>query len=109
MLDHVAWFFGGLLFANTIPHWVAGVSGKPFQSPFAKPPGEGLSSSTVNMIWAGFNGLLAYLLLWHVGHFDVRNGAHVAWAAIPAFLLSVVMANRFGRFNGGNNPESGRA
>ena len=38
----VAWFFGGAFLANTIPHLVNGISGSPFQSPFASPPGEGL-------------------------------------------------------------------
>jgi hypothetical protein len=29
---------------NAVPHFVSGVMGYPFQSPFANPPGEGLSS-----------------------------------------------------------------
>jgi hypothetical protein len=48
---YVAYFFGGAFLANAIPHFVAGVMGHPFQSPFAHPPGEGLSSSTVNVLW----------------------------------------------------------
>ena len=51
----VAYFFGGVFLINSVPHLVAGVSGSPFQSPFASPPGEGLSSSTVNVLWAVFN------------------------------------------------------
>ena len=47
----VSYFFGGAFLTNAIPHWVSGLMGHPFQSPFAKPPGEGLSSSTVNVIW----------------------------------------------------------
>ncbi|MDE2465506.1 MAG: hypothetical protein KGO02_17605, partial [Alphaproteobacteria bacterium] len=42
----VSYFFGGAFLANAIPHTVSGLMGRPFQSPFAKPPGEGLSSST---------------------------------------------------------------
>ena len=45
---YVAYFFGGAFLANAVPHFVNGVSGRPFQSPFASPPGEGLSSSTVS-------------------------------------------------------------
>ncbi len=48
---YVAYFFGGAFLANAVPHFVNGVSGNPFQSPFASPPGEGLSSSTVNVLW----------------------------------------------------------
>jgi hypothetical protein len=40
---YIAWFFGGAFLANTIPHLVSGISGSPFQSPFASPPGQGLS------------------------------------------------------------------
>ena len=56
----VAYFFGGAFLANTIPHLVNGISGSPFQSPFASPPGVGLSSSTVNVLWGMFNLSVAY-------------------------------------------------
>jgi hypothetical protein len=56
----VAYFFGGAFLANTIPHLVNGISGSPFQSPFASPPGVGLSSSTVNVLWGMFNLAVAY-------------------------------------------------
>ena len=40
---YVSYFFAGALLTNAIPHFVSGVMGRPFQSPFAKPPGQGLS------------------------------------------------------------------
>jgi hypothetical protein len=63
----VSYFFGGVFAANAIPHFVAGTMGRPFQSPFAKPPGKGLSSSTVNVVWGFFNAVIAYLLVVRVG------------------------------------------
>lgn len=54
-LHYLAYFGGGAFLTNAIPHFVSGVMGRPFQSPFAKPPGEGLSSSTVNVLWGAFN------------------------------------------------------
>ena len=54
-INGVSYFFGGAFLANTVPHLVSGVMGRPFQSPFAKPRGEGLSSSTVNVLWGFFN------------------------------------------------------
>lgn len=101
---YVSYVFGGLFTANAIPHWVAGSMGRPFQSPFAKPPGEGLSTSSLNVLWGGFNVVLGYLLLFRVGEFDVRNTTHILTAAAPGFLLTYLMSKRFGRFNGGNNP-----
>jgi hypothetical protein len=55
----LAYFFGGAFLANTIPHLVQGLSGHALQSPFASPPGNGLSSSTVNVLWGFFNLLVA--------------------------------------------------
>jgi hypothetical protein len=101
---YLSYFFGGAFFANAIPHFVSGAMGQPFQSPFAKPPGEGQSSSTVNVLWGAFNFLVAYLLLCQVGVFDLRSPIHTGVAALGALLLSVMIARRFGRFNGGNSP-----
>ena len=44
--------FAGLLLANAVPHFVHGISGDRFPTPFAKPPGKGLSSPTVNVLWS---------------------------------------------------------
>ena len=37
---YAALFFGGMFFVNALPHFISGVMGRPFQSPFAKPPGQ---------------------------------------------------------------------
>lgn len=68
----IAWFAGGAVLANTVPHLVSGPTGRPFQSPFAKPPGEGPSSATVNVLWGFGNVVIAYLLICQVGAFDLR-------------------------------------
>jgi len=99
-----AYFFGGAFLCNAIPHFVAGVSGRPFQSPFARPPGEGLSSSRVNVLWGFANLVAAYFLVLRVGVFDARNTAHIAAFGAGVLLLGVLMGGRFGRFNGGNKP-----
>jgi hypothetical protein len=100
----IACFFGGAVFANAIPHWVAGAMGRPFQSPFAKPPGEGYSSSTVNVLWGGFNLAVAYMLLVRIGDFDIRDLTQAAAAGLGALLITLFCARRFGSFNGGNTP-----
>jgi hypothetical protein len=105
-LHLVSYFFGGLFLANAIPHSVSGLMGQPFQSPFAKPPGEGLSSSTVNVLWGFFNAVVGYLLVLRVGHFDVHSTLHVVVLAVGALLMSVQLARHFGRFHGGNTPEA---
>ncbi|MBO0753054.1 MAG: hypothetical protein J2P53_13130 [Bradyrhizobiaceae bacterium] len=101
----VSYFFGGAVLANAIPHLVSGMMGRPFQSPFANPPGEGLSSSTVNVLWGFLNIVVGYLLVCHVGDFELRNTVDVAALGAGAFLIALLSARRFGRFNGGNAPE----
>jgi hypothetical protein len=104
-LHLLAYFFGGVFSANAVPHLVSGLKGKPFQSPFAKPPGQGLSSSTVNVLWGFFNLVIAYLLIWHVGDFALRDPSDVTVLGLGGFLMSTFAARHFGRFNGGNMPD----
>jgi hypothetical protein len=104
----LAYFFGGMALVNTVPHLVSGVMGRPFQSPFAKPPGEGLSSSTINVLWGFANLVVAYLLICHVGDFDLRSTTDATALGLGILILGLVMARLFGRFHGGNSPPQGR-
>jgi hypothetical protein len=97
----IAYFFGGVSLINSVPHLVAGVSGSPFQTPFASPPGEGLSSSMVNVLWAAFNLLLAYLLLCRTGHFELRQTKHAIPFGLGLFVTAIALARVFGRLHGG--------
>ena len=100
----VAYFLGGALLTNAVPHWVSGMMGRPFQTPFAKPPGVGLSSSTVNTLWGYINLAAGYGLLCHVGDFSLRSTADTLTAGLGVLLMSVVSARGFGRYHGGNTP-----
>jgi hypothetical protein len=60
--QYLAIFFAGVFFANAVPHFVHGISGNKFPSPFSKPPGKGLSSATTNVLWALFNMVAGFLL-----------------------------------------------
>jgi hypothetical protein len=107
---YLAYFFGGVFLTNAIPHFVSGVMGRPFQSPFATPRGEGFSSSTVNVLWGFLNLVVAYLLLCRVGDFDLHSTADVVSLGLGILLLSLFCGRHFGKFNGGNNPpQSGQA
>ncbi|HTJ11302.1 MAG TPA: hypothetical protein VL547_04735 [Dinghuibacter sp.] len=92
--NYVAAFFSGAFLANFVPHFVAGIQGNTFPSPFSKPRGIGPSSPTVNVIW-GIVNLAAGCLLFKSGH--VGGGD---WCAVIAFfaglaLLSVMMSRHF--------------
>jgi hypothetical protein len=92
--SYLACFFAGLFLANVVPHFVHGISGDRFPTPFARPPGKGLSSPTVNVVWALFNLAVGYLLF-RAG--DVSGGNHatllIFFAGIAA--ISVLSSVRF--------------
>src|SRR5277367_4269701 len=98
-MHDVSYFFGAAFLTNAVPHLVSGVMGRPFQSPFAKPPGQGLSTSTVNVLWGFFNLVVGYVLVCRVGMFDLRSTDQVVALGLGALLMSVLMARMFGRFH----------
>jgi len=100
----ISYFFGGAFLSNAIPHFVSGVMGRPFQSPFAQPSGQGLSSSTVNVLWGVFNFAVSYILICRVGEFRLRSTTHVAVLGLGFLLMGLLSARLFGRFHGGNSP-----
>jgi hypothetical protein len=104
-LDLLSYFFGGVFLANAVPHLVSGMMGRPFQSPFAQPPGEGLSSSTVNVLWGFFNIVAGYVLVFRIGDFEVRNTVDVLACGAGVLLIALFSARHFGRFHGGNQQE----
>lgn len=85
-------FLGGMFIANFVPHFVQGTSGDAFPTPFAKPPGKGLSSPTVNVVWALVNLIAGYGLC-RFSDFSLRPSygllAFLAGAALLSIQLSV--------------------
>ncbi len=94
ILSYVAYFFAGAFLVNSIPHLAAGVRGEPFPSPFAKPPGLGLSSPTVNVAWGTLNLVIGAILL---ARNPVWPGFNLPFAVfILAFLvLGLFTASHF--------------
>jgi hypothetical protein len=99
--NYLAIFFGGAFLANCIPHLTNGISGRPFQSPFASPPGKGLSSPTVNVLWGLLNLSVAYFLAVDFGSFNLYNLLHAVLLGAGMLFISVPMARHFGQFHGG--------
>ena len=100
--DYVAYFFSGAFAANGIPHFVSGVQGKPFQTPFAKPPGKGLSTAKVNALWGFINFSIAYVLISRVGNFNFFEPCNMALVGLGALLTAAGLASLFGKLHGGN-------
>ena len=55
-------FWAGMFLTNFLPHFIKGISGDAFPTPFAKPPGKGLSTPMVNTTWGLFNLVVGFLL-----------------------------------------------
>jgi len=93
----VAYFFGGAFLVNAIPHFVNGVSGRSFPTPFASPPGKGQSSPTVNVLWGTANGVAGYFLVTHFGAFHVRSIADALVAGVGGLVMAVMLSRAFGQ------------
>lgn len=108
-LSYVSYFFGGVALGNAIPHFVSGMMGRAFQSPFANPPGKGLSSALVNVGWGAVNIAIGYVLVLHVGNFDLR----ATWDAVAfgagLFVIAALSARVFGPLHGGDRNGSHEA
>jgi hypothetical protein len=98
---YVAYFFGGAFLVNAVPHCVSGLMGQPFQSPFATPPGEGLSPAWVNVLWGSANLIVAYLLLARVGDFELRRWRCILVAGAGGLAMAIQLSIVFGRLHGG--------
>jgi hypothetical protein len=107
-IHSISYFLGGAFLTNAVPHFVSGVMGRPFQSPFAKPPGKGLSSSSVNALWGFFNLVVGYLLVCRVGNFDLRSATDIVALGLGVIFIGLISARGFGRFHGGNSPGDAR-
>ena len=97
---YILQFVSGAFLANGVPHFVHGISGKRFQSPFASPPGVGESSPLVNVLWGYANLAGGSLLLW----FFWPRGVDVLfeWALVwlGALAIALGLALHFGRVRG---------
>ena len=101
-LWYVAYFFGGAFFCNAIPHIVSGTTGRAFQTPFAKPSGRGLSSARVNVLWGACNLAVAYVLVFRVGAFDLRDGWDAIAFGAGSIAIAILSAHLFGPLHGGD-------
>ena len=94
--DYIGCFFSGMFLANVVPHFVHGISGDRFPTPFSRPHGIGLSSPTVNVVWALFNLVVGYFLF-RVE--KVSSGDNLALVVFFAgiVVVSIVLSIRFAK------------
>jgi hypothetical protein len=92
-------FVSGLLLTNGIPHFVQGLSGHPFPSPFATPPGIGNSSPLINALW-GFANLAVGSILLRLSR-PQGSKAAIGWilVGLGSLLAAVCLSSHFGKLS----------
>jgi hypothetical protein len=91
---YLACFFAGVFLANFVPHFVHGISGDRFPTPFAHPPGKGLSSPTVNVVWTPLNLGVGYVLFC-AGRISSGNEISLGIFFAGIVLTSTILSVRF--------------
>ncbi|PBQ33915.1 hypothetical protein CNR22_19700 [Sphingobacteriaceae bacterium] len=88
-------FLAGVFLTNILPHFINGITGKSFPTPFANPPGKGLSSPTLNVLWASINFLVGFSILFFV---KIRERNKLIWIALffGIIFMSFYLASYFG-------------
>jgi len=99
--DYLAHFFAGAFLANGVPHFVQGICGNKFQTPFASPRGVGESSATVNVIWGFFNFAVGGALLRIFLPPLPPPPAISASTALGVLVMALWLANHFGQVRNG--------
>jgi hypothetical protein len=94
---YLAYFFAGVFLVNGVPHFVQGISGKKFPSPFSSPPGRGESPPLVNVLWGLANFFIGYTLIFEVGDFHFGITRDVLMVGLGALLISVALSITFSR------------
>ena len=91
---YIAGFFAGAFLKNMVPHLVNGISGNAFPTPFANPPGHGLSSPLTNVLWALFN-LLAGYFLFRVSKINSKSKLGLFLFFAGVILISILSSITF--------------
>ena len=88
-------FFAGAFFINALPHVVSGVRGQRFPTPFAKPPGRGLSPPLINVLWGSANLAIGYILLPWAGQLNTHPHQSMIFLGAGILVMGVVLARIF--------------
>ena len=94
-------FLSGVFLINTLPHFINGIIGHNFPTPFANPPGKGLSTPTLNILWALINFSFGYLFL-TLGQVCRHRKFIFITFLIGCLLMAFYLASYFGNLFANN-------
>jgi hypothetical protein len=96
---YIIHFIAAAFLTNGMPHFVNGVSGRPFRTPFARLQGAKLSSPAINVIWGWFNFLVAFLLFANIGPLYIGTPGDTVFVAAGVLVAGVLLARIFERYD----------
>ena len=88
--SYIGYFFAGMLLVNAVPHFVMGITGQEFQTPFANP-----SSPTANVLWGFLNLIVGYIIIAALGGLDLKFNMKTAVTALGALTLAIMLSFAF--------------
>ncbi|ACI55052.1 hypothetical protein CO657_08840 [Rhizobium acidisoli] len=91
-IAYIVHFIAAAFLTNGIPHFVNGVSGRRFRTPFANP-----GSPTANVVWGWANFLIAFLLFANIGPLYIGTPGDTIFVAAGMLFTGILLAWFFER------------
>lgn len=63
-----------------------------------------VSAATAAVLWGFLYLAIGYVLICHVGDFDLRSTDDIVVSGLGVLLVSVMLTRSFGRLRSGNSP-----
>ncbi len=93
----LAHFLAAAIMTNGIPHFVSGVCGRPFRTPFARMSGSRTSSAELNVVWGWANFVVAFLLFANIGPLYIGTPIDTIFIALGMLVAGLLLARIFAR------------
>jgi hypothetical protein len=93
---YIAHFIAAAILTNGIPHFISGVCGRPFRTPFVRMTGEATSPPVVNVVWGWANFLVAFVIFANIGPLYIGTPGDTIFVAAGMLIMGVILATIFG-------------
>jgi hypothetical protein len=94
-LIYLVHFIAAALLTNGIPHFINGVSGRPFRTPLVRFSNGKLSSPQINVFWGWLNFLAAFLLFVNFGPLFIGTPIDTLFVAGGMLVAGLLLAGIF--------------
>lgn len=88
-------FIAAAIMTNGIPHFVSGVSGRPFRTPLSRASAGRPGSPAANVVWGWVNFLVAFLLFANIGPLYIGTPGDTVFVAAGVLVAGLVLSRIF--------------